>query len=99
MNTLIGSKALTAKPSSAIRSDYNTFSTMCHEMDEPVLITRNGESDLVVMSHSTYNGMIDRMRLTIELMEADKDLNTAPAIPAGEVFAGLRRMIYDQVHS
>jgi len=86
MNTFIGSKALTAKPSSVIRSDYNAFSSMCREMDEPILFTRDGESDLVVMSHEAYNGMIDRMKLTIELMEADYNLNNAPTIPASKVF-------------
>jgi len=74
MNPLIGSRASTAKPSSVICSDYNVFSSMCHAMDEPILITRNGESDLVVMSHKTYNGMIVRMKLMAELMEADRDL-------------------------
>ena len=99
MNSYMGTKALTAKPSSVIRSDYNSFSTMCHEMDEPILITRNGESDLVVMSPKIYNDMIDRMMLAIELMEADQDLNSMPAIPAEKVFSGLREMIDEQVRS
>jgi PHD/YefM family antitoxin component YafN of YafNO toxin-antitoxin module len=97
MSIFIGSKALTAKPSSIIRSDYNAFSSMCHKMDEPILITRNGESDLVVMSHKTYNDMIERMRITVELMEADRDLNTAPTVPASQVFSGLREMINEQL--
>ena len=99
MNTFIGLKALTAKPSSIIRSNYNAFSSMCHEMDEPILITRNGESDLVVMSHETYNDMVERMKMTIELMEADRDLDAAPSIPASQVFSDLRKMINEQVHS
>jgi len=98
MNTIIGTKALAAKPSSVIRSDYNAFSAMCHEMDEPILITRNGESDLVVMSHHTYNDMISRMKLTIDLMEADRDLANTPTISAKEVFAELRGMINEQIH-
>jgi len=98
MNAFIGSKALTAKPSSVIQSDYNAFSSMCHEMDEPILITRNGESDLVVMSHETYNSLIDRMKLTIELLEADRDLKSMPTVPANEVFSGLREMLHEQVH-
>ena len=97
MNTGIGPKALTAKPSSLIRSDYNRFSTMCHEMGEPVLVTRNGESDLVVMSHETYNSFIDRLYLTAELLEADRELfSGAPTIPAKDVFSGLRKMIHEQ---
>ena len=99
MNAFIGAKALTARPSSVIRSDYNAFSTMCHEMDEPILITRNGESDLVVMSHKAYNEMVERMRLAIELMEADQNLRSMPAIPADKVFSGLREMVNEQVRS
>jgi len=99
MNTFIGSKALTAKPSSMIRSDYYAFSSMCREMNEPILITRNGESDLVVMNHEVYNDMVDRMRMTIELMEADLDLNVAPSIPASQVFSGLREMVHEQVRN
>jgi len=97
MSIFIGTKALIAKPSSVIRSDYNSFSSMCHEMDEPILITRNGESDLVVMSHEAYNDMIDRMKLTVELIEADRNLNTADTIPADQVFSGLREMVYGKV--
>ena len=63
------------------------------------MITRNGESDLVVMSHETYNDFIDRMQLMIELMEADRDLRAAPAIPAEEVFNGIREMIREQIRS
>lgn len=39
------------KPSTTIRQDYNGFSKFCHELDEPVVLTRNGEADLVVMRH------------------------------------------------
>ena len=98
MEAIIGSRALTAKPSSAIRSDYNMFSALCREKGEPILITRNGESDLVVMSHEAYNEMIDRMELTIELINADRNLNTSPTIPAKQAFSDLREMIYEQVY-
>ena len=97
MSAFISSKALTAKPSSIIRSDYNAFSSMCHKMDEPILITRNGESDLVVMSHKTYNDMVERMRITVELIEADRDLHNTPTAPAGKVFSDLREMINEQL--
>jgi len=97
MNAFIGAKALAAKPSSVIRGDYNAFSTMCHDMDEPILITRNGESDLVVMSHEAYNNMIERMKLAVELAEADRDLKTMPSIPADKVLSDLRKMIHEQV--
>ncbi|MBT9158169.1 MAG: hypothetical protein DDT36_01170 [Firmicutes bacterium] len=42
------------KPSTSIRQDYNGFAIYCRELDEPVIITRNGEADLVVMSHEAF---------------------------------------------
>ena len=89
-------KAMRAQPSAMIRSDYNTFSKMCHDLGEPILVTRNGESDLVVMSHEAYNTMIARVSLTLELMAADHELQAGtPTIPAQEVFASLREAIHE----
>jgi len=71
---------------------------MCHEMGEPVLITRNGESDLVDMSHETYNSLIDQLRLTAALLEADRELQSGiPTISAKDVFSGLRKMIHEHM--
>ncbi|MCL1918471.1 MAG: type II toxin-antitoxin system Phd/YefM family antitoxin [Peptococcaceae bacterium] len=98
MSSFIAPKALTAKPSSVIRSNYNAFSNMCHDLHEPILITRNGEGDLVVMSQEAYNDMIDRMQLSLELMEADHDLcSGAPTVPANDVFTRLRNMIHEHI--
>ncbi|WP_243290960.1 type II toxin-antitoxin system Phd/YefM family antitoxin [Bacillus sp. FJAT-47783] len=62
------------KPSSSIRQDYNGFSKYCHELDEPVILTRNGEADLVVMSHETYRRMEARNRLQSKLLVAEKQV-------------------------
>jgi len=45
------SREMNIKPSTTIRQDYNGFLKYCYELDEPVMITRNGEADLVVMRH------------------------------------------------
>ncbi|WP_155814174.1 hypothetical protein [Syntrophomonas wolfei] len=42
------------KPSSVIRSDYKGFSKFCYKTDDHILITNNGENDLVVMSHEAF---------------------------------------------
>ncbi len=60
------------KPSTTIRQDYNGFSKYCHELDEPVIITRNGEADLVVMSHEAYRRMEARIKLQSKLLVAEK---------------------------
>ncbi|AGL00106.1 type II toxin-antitoxin system Phd/YefM family antitoxin [Desulfoscipio gibsoniae] len=50
------------KPSTTIRQNYNAFSKFCHELDEPVVLTRNGEADLVVMSHAAFRRMEARIK-------------------------------------
>ncbi len=62
------------KPSTTIRQDYNGFSKYCHELDEPVVITRNGEADLVVMSHEAFRRMEARIKLQYKLLVAEKQL-------------------------
>ena len=62
------------KPSTTIRQDYNGFSKLCHELDEPVVITRNGEADLVVMSYETFRRMEARVKLQSKLLIAEKQI-------------------------
>jgi len=62
------------KPSTSIRHDYNTFSKLCHETQAPVVLTKNGEADLVVMSHEAYQKMIARYRLGQMLSEVDREI-------------------------
>ena len=42
------------RPSVDLRNNYNEISKICHETQEPVYITRNGASDLVVLSNEAY---------------------------------------------
>lgn len=65
---------LTVKPSSAIRSDYKKFSELCHASQDPILVTNNGENDLVVMSHEAFCRREAWYRLQTKLARADKDL-------------------------
>lgn len=62
------------KPSTTIRQDYNGFSKYCHELDEPVVITRNGKADLVVMSHEAFRRMEARVKLQSKLLVAEKQI-------------------------
>ncbi|MFD1849115.1 type II toxin-antitoxin system Phd/YefM family antitoxin [Oceanobacillus bengalensis] len=62
------------KPSTTIRQDYNGFSKYCHEIDEPVVLTRNGEADLVVMSHETFRRREARIKLQSKLLVAEKQI-------------------------
>jgi len=62
------------KPSTSIRHDYNSFSRHCRETHTPVLLTKNGEADLVVMSVETYQKMMARQRLGRMLSKVDRDI-------------------------
>ncbi|TCP23422.1 antitoxin Phd_YefM of type II toxin-antitoxin system [Scopulibacillus darangshiensis] len=84
------------KPSTAIRNNYNGFSKYCHELDEPVVLTRNGEADLVVMSHDTYRRMEARNKLQSKLLVAEKQVNEgAELIEHDQVITTMRKKIQD----
>jgi PHD/YefM family antitoxin component YafN of YafNO toxin-antitoxin module len=82
------------KPSTTIRQDYNGFSKFCHELDEPVILTRNGEADLVVMSHEAFRRMEARIKLQAKLLVAEKQVAEGePLVEHDQVMERLRRKI------
>ncbi|MEW5954586.1 MAG: type II toxin-antitoxin system prevent-host-death family antitoxin [Bacillota bacterium] len=82
------------KPSTTIRQDYNGFSKLCHELDEPVVLTRNGEADLVVMSYEAFRRMEARIKLQSKLLVAEKQIAEGKQlIEHDEVIARMRRKI------
>lgn len=82
------------KPSTTIRQDYNGFSKYCHEIDEPVILTRNGEADLVVMSHETYRRMEARIKLQSKLLVAEKQIaEGSELLDHSQVMERMRRKI------
>jgi len=51
------------KPSAAIRKNYNEISKLCKQSREPVYLTKNGESDLVVMDIEAFARRESLLRL------------------------------------
>jgi PHD/YefM family antitoxin component YafN of YafNO toxin-antitoxin module len=85
---------LNIKPSTTIRQDYNGFSKYCHELDEPVVITRNGEADLVVMSHEAFRRMEARIKLQSKLLAAEKQVTEGTELlDHDQVIQNMRRKI------
>lgn len=84
---------LTVKPSSVIRSDYKKFSELCHETDDPVLITNNGENDLVVMSHEAFCRREAWYRLQMKLAVADQQMAEGKMIDHDGVMSRLEERI------
>ena len=60
------------RPSAAIRQNYNEIAEMCRKTSEPVFLTKNGESDLVVMDIETFNRRGKMLRLRKELLAVEK---------------------------
>ena len=88
---------MVVKPSSAIRSDYKAFSKLCHETDDPIIVTNNGENDLVVMSHEAFCRREAWLRLQIKLAAADKQIAQGDLIEHDEVFSRLRERVHDEL--
>jgi len=68
--------------STSLRNNYNDISAFCHENQEPVFITKNGQGDLAVMSIEMYemlNGKHDLYRLLEEGRLAAKEGKKRPS--------------------
>jgi PHD/YefM family antitoxin component YafN of YafNO toxin-antitoxin module len=84
------------KPSTAIRQDYTGFADLCHSIDEPVVLTRNGEADLVVMSYEAYQRAEARVKLQARLLAADRQIEGGQALlDAASVFDRVRTRVDD----
>lgn len=82
------------KPSTAIRQDYTGFAELCHSIDEPVVLTRNGEADLVVMSYETYQRAEARAKLQSRLVTADRQIASGEELlEAASVFDRVQNRI------
>jgi len=51
----------TIRPISELKNT-TSIASLCHELKEPVFITKNGYSDLVIMSIDTYERKITAMQ-------------------------------------
>ncbi len=69
----------------------NEISEICHKLNEPVFITKNGYGDLVIMSIETYERQLALVEVYKKLAEAEKELSEGvPLLEGEEVFKKLR---------
>ena len=78
------------KSSAYLRNNYNEVSTVCHQYDEPVFITRNGVGDLAVMSVEAYDRMMSRLQLYDELLRGIDDVKEGHTRSFDEAMEALR---------
>ena len=68
------------------------ISELCHKSQEPIFITKNGYSDLVVMSSELYDRFARINRIDQAIFESEQEIaNGAEALDAEAVFAELEK--------
>lgn len=74
------------KSISSLRNHTREISSLCHKEDQPVFLTTNGESDLVVMSMEHY-----------EKLKAELDLFEKLAVAQSQSAAGEKGITHSQM--
>jgi prevent-host-death family protein len=74
------------KPISALRNKTREIASLCHQKNEPVYLTTNGEGDLVVMSMEHY----ERLRARVDLFEK-------LAVAQAQSASGVKGLTHEQV--
>ena len=68
------------------------ISNIAHKEQEPIFITKNGYSDLVVMSSELYDKFARMNRIDQAIFESEQEIaNGAEAVDAEIVFAELEK--------
>ena len=79
------------KTSTDLKNNYNELSKFCHETEEPVFITKNGQRDMVVMSIEAYERLNGKLELYRALDEGRAAIEAGEKRPLADVMNDLRR--------
>ena len=72
------------------------ISNIAHSVQEPIFITKNGYSDLVLMSSELYDKFAKINRIDQAIYESEQEiLSGAEAVDANIVFAELEKKYFD----
>ncbi len=83
-----------------IRDLRNTtaISDLAHEKQEPIFVTKNGYSDLVIMSSEMFDKFARINHIDRIIDNAEKEvLNGAPLIEADKAFESLDKKYYGKI--
>ena len=84
------------RPVSDLRNNFADISRTVHETKSPVILTKNGYGDMVVMSYEEYQNIQYEMDVTRELRAAELEAETtAERFSHEDVIAGIRAKLKD----
>ena len=82
------------RPISDLRNRATEISDICHNEDQPIFITKNGKSDMVVMSQAHFDRLQSLFELYQKLGEAELlDASENEGISHEKVMSNLRKKI------
>jgi prevent-host-death family protein len=82
------------RPVSELRNNFSAISRLVHESAEPVFFTKNGRSDMVVMSVEAYENDAFEAEIYYKLKEAEIQAeSTAKRYSHDEVMTRLQKII------
>ena len=88
------------RPVSDLRNNFAEISKTVHETREPVILTKNGYGDMVVISYEEYQRIGYDMMVMKELREAEIEAETNPQrLSHREVTEGLRARLKTIEHT
>lgn len=72
------------------------ISSLCHEVNAPIIVTKNGYSDLIIMTVETYERQMYEQSLTAKLAVAEAEIQAgATRIPFDQVMAEQRKKLHE----
>ena len=87
------------RPVSDLRNNFADISRTVHETRTPVILTKNGYGDMVVMSYEEYQNIQYEMDVNRELRAAELEAETTTERFAHEdVMAGIRTKLKGAQH-
>lgn len=66
------------------------ISELCHSTEEPVFITKNGYSDMVIMSSDTYDRIVAYADIFKKITASIDDINSGKGVDGTEVLKRMR---------
>ena len=67
------------------------ISELCHSLNEPIFITKNGYGDLVVMSNEAYEKELISADIFRKLLVAQRQIDNGEGVDGDEILTKMRK--------